>query len=101
MTTKEQILESLSRMRDDATYEQAIDRLMVMQKIEIGLKQLDEGKFVDHDELFDRLLHDEKKSETQVDRPGSARSARNKSPHRSSLSNNGRKVRSTAKKVRR
>ena len=60
MTTKEKILESLSRMSDDATYEQAIDRLMVMQKIEIGLKQLDEGKFVHHDELFDRLLHDDR-----------------------------------------
>jgi len=101
MTTKEKILESLGRMNDDATYEQAIDRLMVMQKIEIGLKQLDDGKLVDHDELFDRLLHDEKKGETQVDRTGRTRSARNKSAHRSSLSNNGRKVPSPVKKVRR
>jgi hypothetical protein len=72
----------------------------VMQKIEIGLKQLDEGKFVDHDELFDRLLHDEKKGKTQVDRTGRTRSVRDKSAHRSIVSNNGRKVRSPVKKVR-
>ena len=55
MTTKEQILESLSRLPDDATIEDAIEWLHLLQEIEIGLQQIEAGQTVTHEEVLRRL----------------------------------------------
>jgi predicted transcriptional regulator len=55
MTTKEQILKSLEQLPDDATYEDAMERLYVLYKIQRGLQQADEGKTMTHAEVRERM----------------------------------------------
>src|SRR5262245_50376762 len=101
MTMKQRILASLKRLDEDATIDQAIDRLVLLKKIEIGLQQMREGRFIDHDELFDRLMKDdEKKGQAGLDRTGGRRSSRNKGSYRKGPAANGRKIRQAPKKVR-
>ena len=40
----------------DATFEDAIERLVFLAKIDMGLVQLDTGKGISHDEVTRRLL---------------------------------------------
>jgi len=53
--TKQQILEAIQKLPDDATYGDAIERLHFLQAIERGLKQADAGQVVPHDEAKRRL----------------------------------------------
>ncbi len=55
MTTKREILESLERLPDDATIEDAIERLIVLYKVQHGLEQLDRGEGVPHEEAKRRI----------------------------------------------
>lgn len=55
MTTKEKILESLSRLPDDATIEDAIEWLHVLKEIEIGVQQIEAGQTVTHEKVLRRL----------------------------------------------
>jgi hypothetical protein len=55
MTTKEKILTTIESLDDDVSIEQAIDRLYLLQKIEIGQQQIAAGQFVDHDEFMNQL----------------------------------------------
>lgn len=48
---KQKILAALSDLADDASIEEAIERLHVLAKIERGLAQLDAGQFVEHEEV--------------------------------------------------
>jgi predicted transcriptional regulator len=54
-TTKDRILDALKDLPPDATYEDAIERLVFLAKIEEGLAQLDAGKFVSHEEVKRRF----------------------------------------------
>jgi hypothetical protein len=55
MTTKEKILSAIQSLEDDASIDDAIERLYLLRKIEIGLKQADEGDVMDHDEFMNEL----------------------------------------------
>jgi len=55
-TAKEKILEAIEKLPADATLEDAIERLVLMAKIERGLAELDAGRGVDHSEAKRRLL---------------------------------------------
>ncbi len=59
MTTKEKILTTIESLDDDVSIEQAIDRLYLLQKIEIGQQQIAAGQFVDHDEFMNQLEAEE------------------------------------------
>ena len=50
MATKEQIVKAQSELPDDADYEEAMDRLLLLYKIEGGLRQVREGKTVGKEE---------------------------------------------------
>lgn len=50
MTTKEQILESLSELPDDATVEDAIDRLVLLAKLKAGSSQAHRGEVISQEE---------------------------------------------------
>ena len=54
-TTRERILEALESLPPDATFDDAIERLVFLAKIEAGLAELDAGKGVPHDEAKRRL----------------------------------------------
>ena len=55
-TPKQRVLEVIERLPADATVEDAIERLVLLAKIEQGLAQLDAGQGVEHSEAKRRLL---------------------------------------------
>jgi predicted transcriptional regulator len=54
-TTRERILQALRDLPPDATFDDAIDRLVFLAKIDAGLAELDAGKGIPHDEAKRRL----------------------------------------------
>ena len=54
-TIRERILSALQNLPPDATFDDAIERLVFLAKIESGLAELDEGKGIPHEEAKRRL----------------------------------------------
>lgn len=54
-TPRERILDALRDLPQDATFEDAIERLVFLAKIDIGLAELDAGKGIPHEEIKRRL----------------------------------------------
>ncbi|NBC01414.1 MAG: hypothetical protein GVY15_11230 [Bacteroidetes bacterium] len=54
-TTKAKIVRAVEDRPEDATIEDAIERRLFLHKIEIGLRQTEEGKTVPLDEVEARL----------------------------------------------
>ena len=55
MTAKEEILELIQRLPNDATIEDAIESLVVFYKVQHGLDQLDRGEGIPHEEAKRRI----------------------------------------------
>lgn len=53
---KQHILQAMERLPDDATLEDAIERLCFLAKVEEGLRQSETGEIVSHDEAKRRLM---------------------------------------------
>ena len=56
MTEKQRALEAVQRLPDDATVEDAIERLCFIAKVQKGLRELDAGQGVTHEEAKRRIL---------------------------------------------
>jgi predicted transcriptional regulator len=54
-STKELIREVVERLPPDATVEDAMERLLLLAKIERGLAQADAGETISHEEVRKRL----------------------------------------------
>ncbi len=54
-TTKAKIVRAIEELPEDATIEDAIERLVFLHKIEVGLQQAREGKTVSLDEVEARV----------------------------------------------
>jgi len=54
--TKERILKAVEDLPDDATLDEAIEKLCFLAKVERGIQQADAGKTISHDEVKERLL---------------------------------------------
>jgi predicted transcriptional regulator len=54
-TVRERILQALEDLPTDATFDDAIERLVFLAKIDAGLAELDAGKGIPHDEAERRL----------------------------------------------
>jgi predicted transcriptional regulator len=52
---KQEILKALETLPDDASIEDAIDRLVYMYKIEQGIKDADAGRKVSQEEVRERM----------------------------------------------
>ena len=55
MTAKDEILALMEQLPDDATIEDAIERLIVMYKLQQGLEQLDNGEGIPQEEAKRRI----------------------------------------------
>ena len=53
--TRDRMVEAIRELPADATVDDAIERLVFLAKIEIGLAQLDRGEVISHDEVKRRL----------------------------------------------
>ncbi len=54
-TARDRILEALKALPLDATYEDAIERIVLLARVDEGLAELDRGEGVSHDEAKRRL----------------------------------------------
>lgn len=55
MTIKEKILNAVHELPDDATVEDAMEKLLVLAKVERGLMQADQGETITHQAMKDRM----------------------------------------------
>lgn len=55
METKQQILKAIEELPDDASVEDAIDRLYLLYKIDRGLRQADRGELISQEEARQRM----------------------------------------------
>jgi predicted transcriptional regulator len=55
MSTKDAVIEMIRQMPDDVTVPDIMAELYVRQKIDAGLRQLDAGEGIDHEEVKRRL----------------------------------------------
>jgi predicted transcriptional regulator len=53
---KERVIEAVRELPDDATVEDAMERLYVLAKIQKGLDQADAGQTVSHEEAKRRIF---------------------------------------------
>jgi hypothetical protein len=51
MVTKAQMIEAIQSLPDDATVDDAMERLYVLAKIEIGIAQVDAGQTITQEEM--------------------------------------------------
>ena len=55
METKQDILKAIERLPDDASIEDALDRLYLLYKVERGLGQADRGELIGQEEARRRM----------------------------------------------
>ena len=55
-TVKEKVLKAVEALPADATYENAMERLYVLYKVERGLRQIDDGEGIPHAEAKKRIF---------------------------------------------
>ena len=55
-TVKQRALAAVEKLPANATFEDAIKRLVFLAKIDRGLAEVDNGKGIDHDEVQRRLV---------------------------------------------
>jgi predicted transcriptional regulator len=55
MTTKQAILEMIERLPEDISVEDIMAELYLRQKVDEGLRQLDAGEGIEHEEAIQRL----------------------------------------------
>jgi hypothetical protein len=58
MTTKERMLDVIGRLPDQTSIDEAIERLYLLKKIEIGSSQLDAGDEIPHEEIEREFCQD-------------------------------------------
>lgn len=68
ITSKQQILAIFDSMPDECSIAEAIDRLYLLQKIEQGIRDADEGKLMDHDDFFDELEREDAQIPSSLER---------------------------------
>lgn len=55
-TDKQRAIDALQSLPDQATLDQAIERLCLLAKIEEGLRQSDAGRLIPHEDVKRQLL---------------------------------------------
>lgn len=55
MIIREQLYKIADQLALNASVEDVIDRLLLLSKVEAGLRQADEGKVIPHDEVEQRV----------------------------------------------
>lgn len=55
MTTKQKVIQAVQNLPDDASFEDAMERLLFLTKIEKGLKQADLGQTIAHEKVKQKM----------------------------------------------
>jgi hypothetical protein len=59
MTTKEKILSVVNSLDDNVSIAEAIDRLYLLHKVEVGIRQADSADVTEHSEFMKQLDDDQ------------------------------------------
>ncbi len=51
MTTKQKAIKAVQALPDDASFEDALDRILLLAKIERGIQQLDAGQSISQEKM--------------------------------------------------
>ena len=54
-TAKQNVLEILQTLPDESSYEDIMEKIYFLKKVEAGLKDLQEGRSIPHEEVKKRL----------------------------------------------
>jgi predicted transcriptional regulator len=103
MTNKQRILQMVERWPEDISFDEAIYHVYVLKKIDAGLKDIEAGRWIDHDELFDELERLCDEEENQAAMAAASRSRPETAPkvdHEGRRAKNGKGVRKAPKKAR-
>ena len=52
---KQRFVAAINDMPDDVTFDEVIDKLLLIYKIEVGLEQVRQGRVTPHDEVMRRM----------------------------------------------
>lgn len=55
MTTKQKVLKAVRALPADASYEDAVERLVFLSKVERGLAQADAGQTISHEKVKQKM----------------------------------------------
>lgn len=55
MTAKEKVIRTVQSLPDDASIEDAMERLLLLAKVERGLQQAEAGQLIPHEEVKERM----------------------------------------------
>ena len=55
MTTKQKVIRAVQSLPDDASFEDAMERLFFLAKIEKGLRQADAGQTIHHEKVKQKM----------------------------------------------
>jgi predicted transcriptional regulator len=55
VTTKQKVLQAVQGLPDDATFEDAMQRLLFLAKIDRGLQQADAGQTIPHAQVKEQM----------------------------------------------
>lgn len=55
MTTKQKVLQAVKGLPENASYEDAMERLLFLSKVERGLTQADAGQTLSHDKVKQKM----------------------------------------------
>ena len=55
MTTKQKVIRAVQNLPDDASFQDAMERLLFLAKIERGLQQADSGQTIAHEKVKQRM----------------------------------------------
>jgi predicted transcriptional regulator len=55
MTTKQKVIKAVQSLPENASYEDAMERLLFLAKVEKGIEQADAGQTVSHDKVKQKM----------------------------------------------
>jgi predicted transcriptional regulator len=55
MTTREKVIRAVEDLPEDASFEDVMERLLLLAKIERGIQQADSGQTVTHSQVKERM----------------------------------------------
>ncbi|MFA1820224.1 hypothetical protein ACDX78_08565 [Virgibacillus oceani] len=55
MSVKGNVIKLIKELPNDVTYEEVMEEIYIQSKIDAGLKQLDKGKYLTHDQVKERM----------------------------------------------
>lgn len=55
MTTKQKVLKAVQGLPENASYEDAMERLLFLAKIEKGIQQADAGQTIPHEKIKQKM----------------------------------------------